>query len=67
MQGRICRRDMIRSSNSSVAKLDLTDTIKDGAKVVLTDAAIRRQLILAFTEDSRLHVREVSNCMVLNN
>ena len=56
---------MIRSSNSSVAKLDLTDTIKDGAKVVLTDAAIRRQLILAFTEDSRLHVREVSNCMVL--
>ncbi len=40
-------------------KLDLTDTIKDGARVVATDATLRQQLLMAFTEDSRLHVREV--------
>ncbi|KAL3702344.1 hypothetical protein R1sor_020366 [Riccia sorocarpa] len=40
-------------------KLDLTDTIKDGARVMVTDASLRRQLLLAFTEDSRLHIQEV--------
>lgn len=40
-------------------KLDLTDTIKDGARLFLIDAGIRRQLIMAFTEDSKLHVEEV--------
>lgn len=41
------------------SKLDLTETIKDGARMFLIDAGIRRQLILAFTEDSRLHVEEL--------
>jgi hypothetical protein len=40
-------------------RLDLTDTIKDGARVVATDATLRQQLLMAFTEDSRLHVREL--------
>ncbi|MCL7033362.1 hypothetical protein MKW94_008874 [Papaver nudicaule] len=40
-------------------KLDLTDTIKDGARVVLLDSEIRRKLLLALTEDSRLHIREL--------
>uniref|UniRef100_A0A0E0BGQ7 Protein kinase domain-containing protein n=1 Tax=Oryza glumipatula TaxID=40148 RepID=A0A0E0BGQ7_9ORYZ len=40
-------------------KLDLTDTIKDGARLFLIDAGIRRQLIMAFTEDSKLHVEEL--------
>ena len=40
-------------------KLDLTDTIKDGARLFLIDSGIRRQLAMAFTEDSRLHVEEV--------
>ncbi|XP_020680119.1 protein ACTIVITY OF BC1 COMPLEX KINASE 1, chloroplastic [Dendrobium catenatum] len=40
-------------------KLDLTDTIKDGAKMFLVDAGIRRQLILALTEDSKLHIQEL--------
>jgi hypothetical protein len=40
-------------------KLDLTDTIKDGARLFLIDSGIRRQLIMAFTEDSKLHVEEV--------
>ncbi|CAH9107322.1 unnamed protein product [Cuscuta epithymum] len=40
-------------------KLDLTDTIKDGARVFLLDEGIRRQLLLALTEDSKLHVQEL--------
>lgn len=40
-------------------KLDLTDTIKDGARLFLFDEGIRRQLILALTEDSKLHVQEL--------
>ncbi|KAJ7563673.1 hypothetical protein O6H91_03G120400 [Diphasiastrum complanatum] len=46
-------------SIQNIAKLDLTDTIKDGARVVATDAGLRRQLLMAFTEDSRLHIREL--------
>ncbi|KAH9604601.1 hypothetical protein KSS87_000071 [Heliosperma pusillum] len=40
-------------------KLDLTDTIKDGTKMILVDEGIRRQLLLALTEDSKLHVQEL--------
>ncbi|GAB2222968.1 hypothetical protein Droror1_Dr00017101 [Drosera rotundifolia] len=40
-------------------KLDLTDTIKDGARLVLVDEGIRKQLILALTEDSQLHIQEL--------
>ncbi|KAL7001854.1 Protein ACTIVITY OF BC1 COMPLEX KINASE 1, chloroplastic [Sarracenia purpurea var. burkii] len=40
-------------------KLDLTDTIKDGARLFLIDEGIRRQLLLAFTEDSKLHIQEL--------
>ncbi|KAL1834739.1 hypothetical protein DCAR_0104961 [Daucus carota subsp. sativus] len=40
-------------------KLDLTDTIKDGARLFLVDGGIRRQLLLALTEDSKLHIDEL--------
>ncbi|KAF7817190.1 protein ACTIVITY OF BC1 COMPLEX KINASE 1, chloroplastic isoform X1 [Senna tora] len=40
-------------------KLDLTDTIKDGARLFFVDEGIRRQLLLALTEDSKLHVEEL--------
>ncbi|TKY58225.1 aarF domain-containing protein kinase [Spatholobus suberectus] len=40
-------------------KLDLTDTIKDGARLFFVDEGIRRQLLLALTEDSRLHIEEL--------
>ncbi|GAV77893.1 LOW QUALITY PROTEIN: GTP_EFTU domain-containing protein/ABC1 domain-containing protein/GTP_EFTU_D3 domain-containing protein/GTP_EFTU_D2 domain-containing protein [Cephalotus follicularis] len=40
-------------------KLDLTDTIKDGARLFLLDEGIRRKLLLAFTEDSKLHIELV--------
>lgn len=42
-----------------VRKLDLTDTIKDGARLFLIDEGIRRKLLLALTEDSKLHVQEL--------
>lgn len=53
---------MIRESSRELKvqkKLDLTDTIKDGARLFLVDEGIRRQLLLALTEDSKLHVEEV--------
>lgn len=40
-------------------KLDLRDTIKDGARLILIDEGIRRQLLLALTEDSKLHIQEL--------
>ncbi|MBA0622555.1 hypothetical protein Godav_008086 [Gossypium davidsonii] len=49
----------ISRSWQTVSKLDLTDTIKDGARLVLFDEGIRRQLLLALTEDSKLHVEEL--------
>ena len=39
--------------------MDLTDTIKDGTRLFLLDEGIRRQLLLALTEDSKLHIQEV--------
>lgn len=39
----------------------MTDTIKDGARLFLVDEGIRRQLLLALTEDSKLHIQEVIN------
>lgn len=53
-------KDKQRSSNWQVQKkLELTDTIKDGARMFLIDAGIRRQLIMALTEDSKLHIQEL--------
>lgn len=46
-------------------KLDLTDTIKDGARLFLLDEGIRRQLLLALTEDSKLHIQEVCNSLTV--
>jgi len=47
--------------------LDLTDTIKDGARLFFVDEGIRRQLLLALTEDSKLHIEEVCvNSMTLS-
>ncbi|KAH9552254.1 hypothetical protein CY35_09G055500 [Sphagnum magellanicum] len=53
------RNEDERRKSVADGKLDLTDTIKDGARVVATDATLRQQLLMAFTEDSRLHVREL--------
>lgn len=53
-------KDMQRSREWQVErKLDLTDTIKDGARLFVVDEGIRRQLLLALTEDSKLHIQEL--------
>ena len=36
--------------------LDLSDTVASGARVVLTDSRLRTQLLMALTEDNRLHI-----------
>ena len=50
---------MLPLRGSSKGGLDLRDTMRDGARVLVTDDDLRRQLLLAFTQDSRLHVQEV--------
>jgi predicted unusual protein kinase regulating ubiquinone biosynthesis (AarF/ABC1/UbiB family) len=39
--------------------LDMTDTVVDGAKVLALDDALRNKLLVAVTQDNRLHVDEV--------
>ena len=38
------------------AGLDLSDTVASGARVVLADSRLRTQLLMALTEDNRLHI-----------
>ena len=42
--------------------LDLSDTVRDGARVVLLDDKLRMQLLNALTEDNRLHVEVRVGC-----
>lgn len=55
-----CNASQRSREQQTVSKLDLTDTIKDGTRLFLIDERIRRQLLLALTEDSKLHIQEVS-------
>jgi len=50
---------------SSKASLDLSDTVKDALRVLLLDDKLRTQLILALTEDNKLHVPEVLSVLRL--
>lgn len=50
---------------ASAGGVDLTSTVTDGARVVLLDPDLRRALVLAFTEDDRLHVDEVARLVAL--
>jgi hypothetical protein len=53
------------SSSSSLAGLDLSDTVRDAARLLLIDEKLRRQVLLALTEDNRLHVAEVQQVLRL--
>lgn len=53
------------SSGSSGAGLDLSDTVRDAARLLLIDEKLRRQIIMALTEDNRLHVSEVQQVLSL--
>lgn len=54
--------NLIQLAKEGGSDLDLSDTFSDGARLVLTDPQLRRQLILALTEDNRLHL-DVCACL----
>lgn len=45
--------------------LDLSDTVRDAARLLLLDEKLRRQVIMALTEDNQLHVAEVREVLAL--
>ncbi len=47
---------LIQLAKEGGSDLDLSDTVSDGARLVLTDPKLRSQLIMALTEDNRLHL-----------
>lgn len=59
MSATLAQQGNMQSNGQFGPKLDLTDTIKDGTRLFFSDEGIRRKLILALTEDSKLHVQEL--------
>uniref|UniRef100_A0A383V4T5 Protein kinase domain-containing protein n=1 Tax=Tetradesmus obliquus TaxID=3088 RepID=A0A383V4T5_TETOB len=47
------------------AGLDLSDTVRDAARLLLLDEKLRRQVLMALTEDNQLHVEEVRQVLSL--
>jgi hypothetical protein len=47
------------------AGLDLSDTVRDAARLLLLDEKLRRQVVMALTEDNQLHVAEVREVLSL--
>ena len=43
----------------------LLPQVRDGLRVLLTDERLRSQVLLALTEDNRLHVEEVQEVLAL--
>eukprot|EP00884_Botryococcus_braunii_P017323 jgi/Botrbrau1/4274/Bobra.0390s0014.1 len=58
-------QNLISLARGGSGRLDLSDTVVDGARVVLLDEGLRRQLLLALTEDNRLHVEEIQQLLEL--
>ena len=57
--------NLVALARESGGGLDLTDTVADGAQLFVTDETLRRQLLLALTEDNRLRVDEVARVAAL--
>jgi len=51
--------DLASDAPSAGKKLDLSETVVDGAKVLLQDTALRTMLLDALTQDNRLHLDEI--------
>ena len=49
-------QNLIALAREGSGGLDLSDTVRDGARVVLMDDKLRTQMLAALTEDDRLHV-----------
>ncbi|MEW5300846.1 MAG: hypothetical protein WDW36_003746 [Sanguina aurantia] len=54
-----------QGGGKSGAGLDLSDTVKDALRIVLLDDKLRTQVIMALTEDNKLHVEEVLGLLKL--
>ena len=48
--------NLIALAREGSGGLDLSDTVRDGIRVVLLDEKLRLQLLKALTEDNRLHI-----------
>ena len=57
--------NLVELAQEGAGELDLTDTVSDGAQLLITDEQLRTQLILALTEDDRLHVDEVARLLAV--
>lgn len=57
--------NLLTLANQSSGSVDLSSTVADGARLVLLDEELRQQLLIAFTEDDRLHFEEVQRILNL--
>ena len=57
--------NLITLARESGGGLDLTDTVADGTQLLVTDEQLRVQLLMAVTEDNRLHVEEIQRLVDL--
>ena len=55
--------NLVKLAQEGSGGLDLSDTVRDGARVVLMDEQLRTQLLLALTEDDRLHIEVAARCL----
>lgn len=53
----------LAKSGGGSSGLDLSETVKDAVRLLFLDEKLRKQMVLAFTEDNRLHVQEVAEIM----
>lgn len=51
--------NLIELATQTGEGLDMTETVVDGAKVLALDDALRNKILVAVTQDNRLHVDEV--------
>ena len=50
-------RNLIALAKEGTSGLDLSDTVSDGVRVMLLDSKLRSQLLMALTEDNRMHIK----------
>eukprot|EP01025_Chloroclados_australasicus_P008476 TRINITY_DN1300_c1_g1_i1.p1 TRINITY_DN1300_c1_g1~~TRINITY_DN1300_c1_g1_i1.p1 ORF type:complete len:625 (-),score=96.31 TRINITY_DN1300_c1_g1_i1:378-2252(-) len=55
--------NLLALAKSGGGKLDLNQTITDAVRLLLIDDKLRTQIILALTEDNRLHIEEVNSLL----
>ncbi len=54
---------LIELARENSDNLDLTETVQDSIQLLATNAKLRNDLVLAFTEDDRLHLEELRSLL----